>query len=448
MKKVIRENDYFLLFSCLLLGIFAEISFFHGDIGISYLVFITVFYSVFFLRFKLSAFHHRRVGLFFILVIWLLSATYLFYGRSIFYTWNLFIIPVIILIHIIIITRPNTFIWQTVLFIKTMGRILYEACLYISALVKKVLQIMKESPIIAFLLGILLIVWLFISVTLFLQGMRALLIGAFIFGILQVLGDQIIDQKQHLYIKQSEGHFLSVNRALLYSSLLGLVMILFFFLYSQLEGLTNMFLMLVVLTLLVFTYFYFILDKVRLEKLWQIISIKMIHSLFIVLNLWMLAIHLRHLRQVDDLIGLTAGQFIQHMLLYFFMIIYLYTLIRIWVKRISLTHFYFIFTLLFYMILNVLNVPQIVADGQFERYENGEQINLAQFEQLYYPGYTKLIEMYEKEPSSQVQQMIASKVEEEIFLRENWQSYNFSREDWLMKVDQKVMQVFVKGEDE
>ena len=81
------------------------------------------------------------------------------------------------------------------------------------------------------------------------------------------------------------------------------------------------------------------------------------------------------------------------------------------------------------MILNVLNVPQIVADGQFERYENGEQINLAQFEQLYYPGYTKLIEMYEKEPSSQVQQMIASKVEEEIFLRENWQSYKFSRED-------------------
>src|SRR5699024_9594174 len=149
MKKVIRENDYFLLFSCFILGIIAEIAFFQGDIGISYLVFVSAFYFVFFLRFRLSAFHHRRVGLLFMLVIWLLSATFLFYGRNIFYTWNLVIILILIFIHIIIITRPNTFIWQTVHFLKTMGRILYESLFYVKALVKKLWAEVKQHKVIA-----------------------------------------------------------------------------------------------------------------------------------------------------------------------------------------------------------------------------------------------------------------------------------------------------------
>src|SRR5699024_615372 len=194
MKKVIRENDYFLLFSCFILGVIAEIAFFQGDVGISYLVFVSAFYFVFFLRFRLSAFHHRRVGLLFMFVIWLLSATFLFYGRNVFYTWNLVIIPIVIFIHIIIITRPNTFIWQTVYFLKTMGRIVYESLFYIKALIKKLWTEVKRHKVFAgigLLLFIGIIIWL--SVDFMVHVIRAVGIGACIFSILQVLRDQQVD---------------------------------------------------------------------------------------------------------------------------------------------------------------------------------------------------------------------------------------------------------------
>src|SRR5699024_8247413 len=162
-----------------------------------------MFFFFFFLRFRLSAFHHRRVGLLFMFVIWLLSATFLFYGRNVFYTWNLIIIPVVIFIHIIIITRPNTFIWQTVYFLKTMGRILYESLFYIKALVKKIWTEVQQHKVLA-LIGLLLfagiIVWL--SVDFMVHVFRALGIGAFVFSIFQVLRDQQVDQKQYIYVKQ------------------------------------------------------------------------------------------------------------------------------------------------------------------------------------------------------------------------------------------------------
>lgn len=446
MKKVIRENDYFLLFSCFILGVIAELAFFQGDIGVSYLVFVSAFYFVFFLRFRLSAFHHRRVGLLFMLVIWLLSTTFLFYGRNVFYTWNLIIIPVVIFIHIIIITRPNTFVWQTVYFLKTMGRILYEALFYVKALVKKLWTEMKRHKVIA-LIALLLFVGIIIWVSghVFIHVLRSLGIGALIFSVFQVLCDQQVDKKQYLYVKQ-QGRSIPAKQARFISILIAVIMIGYYFISQQIESLHDTYKLLLILTVVMFGYFYFILDKVKAEKQGQMIFFKVIHSLFIVCNVYFIAIHLRELGELDEVSGLSSGQFIQHTILYFFMIMYLYTLIRIWVKRISLTHFYFIFSLLFYMTLNMINVAQIVADYQYVGYTQGTETNITQFEELFYPGYEKLLQIYEVEPSEQLRNTLIRKAEEEIALKQNWQSYNFSRESWLTLFEEKVNQTPIEGE--
>src|SRR5699024_5211808 len=446
MKKVIRENDYFLLFSCFILGIIAEIAFFQGDVGISYLVFVSAFYFVFFLRFRLSAFHHRRVGLLFMFVTWLLSATFLFYGRNVFYTWNLIIIPVVIFIHIIIITRPNTFIWQTVYFLKTMGRILYESLFYIKALVKKIWTEVQQHKLLA-LIGLLLfagiIVWL--SVDFMLHVCRALGIGTFVFSSFQELREQQVDQKQYIYVKQQR-RSVPVKPALLISLFIAIIMSGYYFVSTQIDSIHETFKLLIVLTVVMFTYFYFILDKVKAEKQGQMLFFKIIHSVFIILNVYFIAVHLRHLRYIDEWSGLTSNQFLQHAILYFFMIIYLYTLIRIWIKRISLTHFYFIFSLLFYMTLNLVNVAQIVADNQYVRYTQALEEDIAQFEALNYPGYEKLIRIYEKEPSKQLRKVLRDKAKKEKSIKQNWQSYNFSRESWLLLYEEKVNQTPIEGE--
>src|SRR5690625_7713339 len=108
MKVNITKNDWLFLLACIGLGVLAEVSFLHGRIGLSYLVFISVFYLVVFLRFRLS-FNHRRIGLLFMAVIWILSGSYLFYDNYFFYNFNLLLIFCLIFFHIFFMTSTYIF---------------------------------------------------------------------------------------------------------------------------------------------------------------------------------------------------------------------------------------------------------------------------------------------------------------------------------------------------
>src|SRR5690625_718989 len=104
----IITRDWIFLFLSLGLGFLAEISFLHGTIGLSYLMFITGCYIVFFYRFRL-AFQHRRIGLLFMASIWLLSMSYVLYDNQIFYATNLIVSPALVVKLIVLITHTNTF---------------------------------------------------------------------------------------------------------------------------------------------------------------------------------------------------------------------------------------------------------------------------------------------------------------------------------------------------
>src|SRR5699024_5919927 len=166
-----------------------------------------------------------------------------------------------------------------------------------------------------------------------------------------VLRDQQVDRKQHIYVKHQR-RIIPVKKAMLCSLLISIVMIGYYLICERIGDIYHTFKLIVILTVVMFGYFYFVLDKVIEEKQWHASFFKIMHSLFIIWNVYFIAIYLRKLRYLDELNGLTSSQFIQHAILYFFIIMYLYTLIRIWVRRISLTHFYFIFSMLFYMTLN------------------------------------------------------------------------------------------------
>src|SRR5690625_4293777 len=119
MEIIKQQRKGLFLLLCLGVGLLAEISFLHGEVGISYLVFVTGFYMVFFLRYKF-AFHHRRIGLLFTLAIWLLSGSYLLYDNQTFYRLNFIVIPLLMLAHIVLITSPKTFKWNTPRFFRLM----------------------------------------------------------------------------------------------------------------------------------------------------------------------------------------------------------------------------------------------------------------------------------------------------------------------------------------
>src|SRR5690625_776237 len=84
MSEKVKQKEWLFLLACFGLGVLAEISFLHGRVGISYPIFIAGFYLVIFLRYRL-AFNHRRIGLLLMLVIWILSGSYLFYDNDFFH---------------------------------------------------------------------------------------------------------------------------------------------------------------------------------------------------------------------------------------------------------------------------------------------------------------------------------------------------------------------------
>jgi hypothetical protein len=76
MDIKLNKFDWIFLLLCLVLGIAAEESFFRDTIGVSYLVFIILFYAVFYWRFRGFTFSHQRFGYLVLICIWLLAISY------------------------------------------------------------------------------------------------------------------------------------------------------------------------------------------------------------------------------------------------------------------------------------------------------------------------------------------------------------------------------------
>src|SRR5690625_808062 len=144
MELQVRQKDWLFLLVCIGLGLLGELSFFHGRIGVSYLVFIAGFYLVLFLRFRF-VFHHRRIGLLLMLVIWILAGSYLFYDSALFYQLNILIIPVLVFFHIVLITTPNQLNWSRPQFILLLTEKLRQGLQYVSSFCKFSLQKVFKS---------------------------------------------------------------------------------------------------------------------------------------------------------------------------------------------------------------------------------------------------------------------------------------------------------------
>src|SRR3954470_12077685 len=111
MELKIEKTDWFFLFLCLFVGIVAEEAFFRNQIGISYFVFIAVFYTLFFWRFRAFSFSHQRLGYLVLIAIWLLAAGYYLYDARPFYALNILVIPALVIFHLALITSPKKIEW-------------------------------------------------------------------------------------------------------------------------------------------------------------------------------------------------------------------------------------------------------------------------------------------------------------------------------------------------
>ncbi len=85
----------------------------------------------------------------------------------------------------------------------------------------------------------------------------------------------------------------------------------------------------------------------------------------------------------------------------FLVVIFMYTFIKIWIEKLSLFHFYFISSLLYYTVMNVIDVEKMIVSKNIERYEQTGKIDIHYLNSLSYTGVLGLIDLYEE--NSQLQ---------------------------------------------
>ena len=476
MRIGTKQRDWIFLFACLGLGILAEISFFHGRIGISYIIFIAAFYLVLFLRFRFS-FEHRRIGLLLMAGIWILAGGYLFFDSMIFNVLNVLFIPAIVFFQIVLITSPGKLNWSKLSFVKLVTAKLLDALgylvHYLSVISRKILRRRKREGSGAlrqiFFGTVIALPLLFIIIRLLMSAddvfedlmLRVfflrfefsmidilfrigiiLVATLFFFCVFQVLGRRT---KRELEIKEVSGrkNFSGVMAATILA-LLNMVYLLFIavqFSYFFNDGLQagftyadyarKGFFELLVVTIINWTILISFMKRVKSENRGVKLFLKGLYSALIIESGILLLSAYQRLSLYEEMYGYTIDRLLAHSFMLFLIVIFAYTLIRVWLENLSLLHFYLISGFIFYTILNVINLEEIIVENNIERFEETGKIDIYYLDYLGAEGLKGLIMIYEQDSDYpdlkqllQENKSILQYTEEE-----SWQGFNFPRKE-------------------
>ena len=75
------------------------------------------------------------------------------------------------------------------------------------------------------------------------------------------------------------------------------------------------------------------------------------------------------LSMYEDAYGFSFIRIMAHSFMIFLVVIFMYTFIKIWIEKLSLFHFYFISSLLYYTVMNVIDVEKMIVSKNIDRYE-------------------------------------------------------------------------------
>lgn len=474
MELKIEKVEWLFFLLCLFAGVLAEEAFFRGQIGVSYFVFIAVFYTIFFWRFHSFSFSHQRVGYLILISIWLLAAGYYLNDTVLFYALNILVIPSLVIFHLALITSPKKIEWNKPFFILytalRFGQGIRYAGIFISYIAKKINRSSNPKQFDVWkkiLIGVAIAIpFLFVVLNLLISAdaqfeklvnnlpnlfsfqteyvfrvIIMLIYGLGFFGFMQVLiqkNVQIVKKEGTLKLLQMDG-IITLTVLLL----LDLVYILFvivqfkyFFSGTLDNGLTYaeyarrgffelLFVTLINLTITtgVITFTKGVQGKLKIA-IRSALTILVLSSGVLLISAFM------RMSMYEDAYGFTFTRVLVNSFMIFLMVIFAYTLVKIWLDRLSLFHFYFIASLIYYAGMNIINFDQIVVDRNIARYETTGKIDIHYLNSFSSTGILGLIELYETNPDVPGLKALLKqrKAEREYLHPDTWQSQNLVRD--------------------
>ncbi|WP_242985928.1 DUF4153 domain-containing protein [Oceanobacillus zhaokaii] len=485
MEIHLKQKDWLFLLVCFGLGILAELSFFHGRIGLAYPLFITGFYLVIFLRYRLS-FNHRRIGLLIMVAVWILAGSFLFNDTQFFYGLNILIIPALVFYHLVLITSPRNLKWERLGFIRLLTMKLLEGVQYSTAfckvLFRRIFKNMNETTIqlikrivIGLAIGIPL---LFVVIVLLMSAdavfeelilylpnfvfqlsfqewifrfILVILITLLFFGIFQVLHIRSKLRPTNDFLLQEDKKKIRWDAvtAITVLIMLNVVYVLFaaiqlpyFFSDNLLGGFTYAsyarrgFFELLFVTLINWTILISCLKLVKTKARRTRLTLKVLYTLLIAVSGIMLASAYQRLSMYESAYGFTLDRILAHAFMIYLLVIFAYTFIRVWLEGLTLLHFYTITALVFYAVLNMMNVEQVIVNNNLERFEQTGKIDVYYLDSLSYTGLGGLIALYETDPVYPELRTILQYRKEEVNNEpeSTWQSFNFTRQEVTEKI--------------
>jgi hypothetical protein len=475
MEKMIQKSDWLFLLLCVMLGIFAEEIFFRGiEIGISYLLFVIVFYCVFYWRYRDFSFSHQRLGWLILICIWLLAFGYFMHNTTFFYVLNILVIPVLVLFHLLLITSSNHLRWNRLSFVtygclKIIEAIKYNwwftSSLRINAkkgmeqnkfiVIKKVLiGLILSIPVLAIVLTLLMSAdskfkqlvegfpdWFHvISAETIFRIMIILIIAIVFFGILQVLHFKqikIIEDVAKKVPIQIDGIIV-----LTFLIVMNLVYLLFTFVqfkyffggtlqgdFTYAEYARKGFFELLFVSVINLSVLTAVLTFVKqntdiLKRLTQIMLTILVFASAVILCSAFI-----RLGMYEDAYGFTFTRILAHLFMIFLAIIFAYTFMQIWINRLSLSHFMLITALVYYAILNTIDLNQIVVSKNIDRFEESGKIDIQYMNSLSYTGISGLISLYEKDPNiPNLKTTLKQRQEQFKYDSGSWKSFNLKKQ--------------------
>lgn len=473
MEMKIGKSDWIFLLLCLVLGIVAEEAFFRAEIGISYLVFTIAFYALFFYRYRRFSFSHQRLGYLILICIWLMAAGYFLNDNLFFYALNIFVIPALVFFHLILITSQKNIRWNKPVFItylfSRLGAVLKYNFIFASLIGKVLKQGVDENKYLVWKkvsIGILIsLPVLFVVLQLLMSADSQfermlggipqwfqLLNGETIFRIIAVLFctltffalmQALIKKQINAMIQSGDKQTFKIDAIITITVLvlINAVYVLFtivqfkYFFSGTLQAdltyaeyarkgffeLLFVTLINLTITILVLTF----VDKTIgfIKRFMQLLLTTLVLTSAVLLSSAFL-----RLSMYEDAYGFTFIRVMAHSFMIFLVVIFMYTLIKIWIEKLSLFHFYFISGLLYYTVMNVIDVEQMVVSENIERYEQTGKIDIHYLNSLSYTGVLGLIDLYEE--NSQLpglKNILLERKNVANFDMIPWQSYNLKR---------------------
>lgn len=465
-KRLYLELGRFFLV-CLALGVLCEQCFFHGKPGLSYPLFILFFYGVFMWRFRKSTFHHWRIGLLLMACIGILSATYLFYDNSLFDFLNIIALPALVVCHCALLVSPKDMSWHQPQFIsyvfikfKRLFTVNLQLFSVFNNLIKKRVNQKRYDFIKKIIIGIAISLPLLIIILVLLVSADAVfgeLVSRFpnwiaqlnitdsisrliiilvttliFFGFFQGLNKKERMSPPRPIIEKNGDKVIIITVLSLFNSiyaLFTLVQFRYFFGGKLVAGLTfaeyarHGFMQLLFVTIINLTILVVVLHFIR--NIGKIRSIQILLTLMVSFSGVMLLSAFKRLLLYEEAYGYTVSRMLAHSFMLFLVIIFAYTLVKIWIHRLSLAHFYIISTLIFYTTLNLIHIDHWVVNENLARYEQTGKIDIDYMNRLSSTGVMGLIDLYKENPDiPKLADILALRKEEAAKTHMSWQSYN------------------------